>query len=572
MRLKLTVTFMILILSTSLFAQYNEKQIILNNASEMIKVRKYSLAEELYQEALTKFPNDPDVIIGLLELYIRTNNGEEGTVLLESKGKSLPKDKSMQYQITFLLIDRKLDIALNKAQEHLKLNSSESEYKAIGSLFQRYRAYSQTTAIFLVGEKLYPTKFSFDVADSYFFERNYDKALKYYLIALENKVGNVSLTNSRISSIIKESPKSILTLIDYFGSETDKIIITKDNTAIINVFIDALLSTGRKDLALPILNKYQTKDIYTKAEQFKRLKEYDISNLLYQLILEKEADLTFYYRYSFNFAQMLLESGAYPQADSLINNIISDSDQKYKKNVLFDSYLLKAQIIKRNKALTSQYETYLNKAEQYAYNNNQKQTLKAILSYHKILNQEFKEAKVILADLARFGNSDNYFFNSYLYELFQNSPLADSLATELIILAPDSDFTDKMLELKYVLKPLDQTNKKLFLDAYRNENLFLTEKADSLYQEIFKATKNEYFIIQNALMHKDNNNLQRARVLFSTSFKDEFCHDFAAMQLVILEDDNSQIAKDMARNFLTQYPNSSFAALVRQILMPNQNN
>jgi len=42
------------------------------------------------------------------------------------------------------------------------------------------------------------------------------------------------------------------------------------------------------------------------------------------------------------------------------------------------------------------------------------------------------------------------------------------------------------------------------------------------------------------------------------------------MQLIFMEDENSQLAKDMARNFLTQYPNSSFAAQVRLILMTNQ--
>lgn len=564
---------MITLLSSNLVAQYNEKQILLKNASDMIKVRKYTLAEELYQEAIVKFPDDSDVIIALLELYIKNNKGEEGTTLLRDKAKLIPKSKEIQYQITFLLMEKKYDVALTKAQAYLRSNNSPTDYKSLGSLFQRYRGNSQATELFLAGEKLYPKQFPFELADSYYFERDYEEAIKYYLISLENNIGHKSLINSRISSIIREAPNSILALIDYFGTDNDKLQITKDNLSIINVYVDALLNTGRFDIALAILNKFEAKDLYTKAEQFKRIKKYSISKTLYELTLDKEEELNNYYRYSFNFAKMLFESGAYVKADSLVNTIIgSDSDQRYKRNVMFESYLLKAELTKRNEKMSNQYEKYLDKSEEFAYNNNQKQKLKAKLSYYKILKEEFPEAKKSLEQLARFGYNDNYFFNYYLYEVFQDGAIADSLATELIIVSPESDFTLEMIELKYLLKGLEQKDKKLFLDAYRSEKLNLAEQADSLYQEVYSSSKNEYFVIKNAMMNKENNNIDRSRELLSNNFEDEFCHDFAKLQLILLEDENSQMAKDMARNFLTQYPNSSFAAEIRQILMLNQNN
>ncbi len=573
MKAKLILLITIYFLSTCLFAQYNEKQILLKNASDMTKVRKYSLAEEIYSEALTKFPNDVEVITELIEHYIRTNNSEKGTDLYKTKGDLLPKSKGTQYQITFSLLDKNYEIALAKALEYLKVNNSETEYKTFGSLFQRYRAYSEATQIFLSGDKLYTKKFSIDIAESYYYERDYDEAIKYYLSALENNVGSKSLGNSRISNIIKVSPNSILTLIDYFGTDSDKLRISKDNLSIINIYVDALLNTGRDDIAFSILEKYQSKDVYTKAEQFRRIKKYNISKKLYQLTLEKEDDLNSYYRYLFNFANMRFESGAYVEADSLIDNIILvESNKRFKANVMFESYLLKAEITHRNKNMSNQYEKLLKKAEEYANNSNQKKILKAKFSYYKILTLDFPQAKRYLDELGRLASNDNYYFNYYLYEVFQAGKSADSLATELIILAPESDFTIEMLELKYILKSLNQKDKNLFLDAYRKEKLFSIEDADSLYQEIYKSTKNEYFLIKNALINKANNNIQRSRELLSYNFNDTFCHDFAALQLVLLEDDNSQIAKDMARNFLTQYPNSSFAAQIRQILMINQNN
>ena len=562
-----------MIFCTGLLAQYDEKQILLKNAADMIKVRKYTLAEDLYQEAIDKYPDDSAVITGLLNLYVRTNNGSEGLKIVKEKAKFLEDSVEINYEITFMLIDKNNDKALSKAKDFLRTNDSPADFKNLGNLFQKYRAYNQSTDILLEGEKKYPNDFSFELADSYYFSRDYDRALNYYLIALENNIGSKNLINSRIRNIINQAPKSITGLIDYFGTDSINIQITKDNKSVINVYVDALLNTGRTNLALDILNKFEAKDIYTKAEQFKRLKEYDISRTLYELTLEKVDDLSFYYRYALNFAKMLSEASAFTDADSLINIITDEQvDQRYNRNLLFESYILKADIANRNKEMSLQYESLLKEAEKFAYNNNQKQTLKSKLSYYKLLNQEYPEAKRYLDQLARYGKNESYFFNYYLYEILQGGGIADSLATELILLGPESDNTIEMLSLKHSLKALNQTDRKLFLDAYRKEKLFLTEEADSLYSQLYDTTKNEYYIIKNALMNIKSNNFQRAQQLLSNNFTDDFSRDFAAMQLVFLEDKNSQLARDMARNFLTQYPNSSFAAQVRQILMINNNN
>ncbi len=575
MKYKLILILIFMILSTSLFAQYDEKKILLKNASDMIKVRKYTLAEELYEEALNKFPKDLDVITASLDYFVSTNKGKEGAELLQAKGDLLPVSKKIQYQITFMLIEKNYELALAKTQEYLKDNNSQSEYKSLGSLLQRYRAYPQASEIFQAGDKLYPNQFAYDIAESYYFERNFDSAIRYYLIAIENNIGNKSQSEYKIRRIITESPDSILTLIEYFGTDSDKIQIPKNNvsTSIVNAFVDALLNTGREETAFAILDKYEAKDIRTKAIQFGRLKKYHISKLLFEKTLEKKDDLNLFVNSTLDFARMMVESGTFAEADSLLNNIIEgDFNDKYKRNALFETYLLKAEIVSRNRKLSDKYEFFLEKAEDYAFTSNQKQIVKAKFSYYKILKQEYPQAKKILDELGRYGYKENYFFNYYLYETFQGGAQADSLATELIIQAPESDLTIEMLELKYILKGLSGKDKNLFLDAYRSEKLNLTEEADSLYQEIFKSTQNEYFRIRNAMLNKTNNNLMRTRELLTNTYNDRFCHDFAALQLVLLEDENSQNAKDMARNFLTQYPNSSFAAQVRQILMINQNN
>ncbi len=572
MKIKLLLILIIVFFTTSLFAKYDEKEILLKNASDMVQVRKYSLAQELYEEALTKFPGAQDVIVSYLELFIKTSKGQEGLNLLKEEGNSLSNSDKSRYEITFMLIERTFELAEEKANSYLEINPQESQYKNIGDLFQRYRAYQQAVNIYTRANELFPFKFSFELADSYYFDRNYPQALTYYLQALEHDISSKNLINSRIGSIIKQDPNSISVLMKHFGTDPEHIVITKDNKSIIDVYAQALLTTGKGDIALAILDKYQAQDIYNKAEQFKRLKEYEISSTLYDLALSKVQDTRNYYMYTFNYAKMLFESSAYSRADSLINIIIDDdSDMNNKRNVLFNTYLLKADITFRQKDLSNHYESYLQKAEKYAYNNNQKTTLKSRLSYYKILTQEYPQAKDYLDELEQYGRNSDYFFNYYLYEVFQNGSFADSLATELIIQAPESDNTSEMLNIKFLLKSLSGQDRNLFLDAYRKEKLFLLEEADSLYNQLFESSKNEYFIIKNALMNIENSNKIRAQKLLSRPFEDTFARDFASLQLVLLEDKKSKLAQNMARNFLTLYPNSSLAARVRKILLIEQN-
>ena len=570
---KKIIVLLIVLTTCLLFADYDEKKILLNNASNMIKVRKYTLADELLSEALEKYPDDTQVIMAILDLYVLTNESDKAIEILKDKSELLPQFKRYEYQITFSLIQKSYQIALDKAQSYLSKNNSSNDFSLMGALFQRYRAYTESITIYLQGEKLYPTIFSVNLADSYYFERNYDEAIRYYLIALENNIGHQNLSNSRIRNIIKDSPKSVATLVEHFGSDSSKIQITNINKSIIDVYIEALLNTDRIELALALLEKYEPKDIYTKAEQFRRLKSYEISALLYEMLLAKEENPTFIYRYTFNYASMLIENGKYTHADSLVNTIIFDESNKpAKRNIMFDSYLLKADLVYRNRKLSEGYLSYLNEADKFAFNNNQKQTLQEKISYYKILRNDLQGAVTHLANLRKYGANDAFFFNAYLLEVMQSGAEADSLATELLITAPNSDYTSEMLELKYFLKSLNPTDKNLFLDAYRNEKLFLITEADSLYQKLFISSKKEIFKLRNAMMNKKNLNELRAKQLFSDNYKDEFCRDFASLQLVLTENKNSNIAKDMARNFLTQYPGSTFAAEVRQILMINQNN
>lgn len=570
---KKIIILLFLLMTCLLFADYNEMKILLNNANSMVKARKYTLAEEFLNEALEKYPNDTQVIMKSLDLYIITNETAKAMKILEAKGELLHRTKKYEYLVTFNLIAKEYQIALDKAQEYLGTNHNHPDFLMVGSLFQRYRAYNESATIYLQGDKLYPNVFSVNLGDSYYFQRNYNEAIRHYLIALENKIGHQSLSNSRIRNIIKDSPESVVILIEHFGTDSNKIQITKENKSIINVYVEALLNTNRIKFALTILDKYEPRDIYTKAEQFKRLKNYEISALLYEIVLKKEENPSFKYRYIYNYANMLIEDGNYSYADSLVNIIIyEEEDKAAKRNLMFDSFILKSELIYRNQELSEGYLNYLNQAEKYAFNNNQKRTLQEKISYYKVLRNDFVGAQQHLKQLAKYGVNDGFLFNAFLLEVTQNGIEADSLATELLIVSPKSDYTSEMLSLKYLLKSLNPADKNLFLDAYRSEKLFHIEEADSLYQELFLSSNKEIFKIRNAMMNKNNLNELRAKQLFSDNYKDEFCRDFASLQLVLSEDKDLDMAKAMARNFLTQYPNSTFAAEVRQILMINQNN
>ncbi len=561
---KIVLIIMFLVLFSLCFGQYDEKEIIKNNIDKLIKSRQYERAKIQYKEALVTYPNDIDLIEGLIQQYIRSNDSKALTQILADKDKILPDSLSGKHRINLKLMNSQSELALSQALDYLQSYSNLSNFNDITKLFTRYRAYVESIELYKIANNKFPGKFNLNIADSYYYIKDYSQALLYYFKVIEKESRYIGIVNMRIKNMIIHDSAIIEDVIKYFGDDIDSIIIDNNNKKVFNVYLEALINGNKNDKVLSLMSKYSHKDIYVKAEQLKRDRNYDLSGQLYNLAISKVTDNNNKLSYMLKLADLYLVNKQLVKSDSLATDVINFSGKvRNKDSYLFQAYITKANIEKSKNGINTVYLDKLKLADRHANSSNSKKEVSILISKYHILHDNHKEAHKELSFLERYDVDSQILFNSFLYEFLNSSAETDSLLTELVISFPSSQETLEALTIKFYTKELTPQNNKLFQDAYRYKALKNITKADSLYQSLYEASSNEIFIIMNAEMNKNNMLLDRALVLYSNNFQDEFCRDYAELQIVNNSSRDREEVKTLARNFLTKYPNSSFAPGVR---------
>ena len=555
----------VLLISLNLHGQYNEKKILLDNADKMMKIRKYELARGYYKEALAKFPQDQTVIVKMLELHVKTSQSKSGEKLLAKSKAHLTDSQFTTYSVTFSLMEHFSDRAFETASKYLGKDAKLFDYLTMANLFQKYRSYDEAIEIFLDGEDKFPQKFTYKLAEVYYQSKQFKKAVHYFLKTLTDEKKRASMVRLRVRNIVNQHPKAVGYIEDYIDVDYDKLQINDTNMAIYEIFVDALLDIGDVKKATLLLEQFPLKTILAKGDQYKRLKLYDITIEIYKLALTKEQKFSSKENLTLKLAEVAILVGKYTFSDSLLINVIDGA--KGNKRTLFQSYLLKADILRKTNNLSSEYLKALEMAESFSYNNRSKSDILSEISYFYILNKDLKKGEKNLKRLKRYGVTDETIYVEYLLALTTNSTaIVDSLSMELIVAYPGSERTKDMLEYKYLIRELNPKQQVIAFDAFREERLFNLNSADSLYTILAKETENNFFLIKSGDMYRRNLKLNRAKEIYSRNYQDEFCRDYAAMQLVLMEEDNKELKLAMARNFLISYPKSTFASTLRLLL------
>ena len=66
----------------SLFAQYSERDILTQQAFQLLGQRKFAEAEQIFLQILDKYPNDSNSVIQLLNIYFQTSQLDKAENLL----------------------------------------------------------------------------------------------------------------------------------------------------------------------------------------------------------------------------------------------------------------------------------------------------------------------------------------------------------------------------------------------------------------------------------------------------------------------------------------------------------
>lgn len=119
MKRLLLLMFALLVL-IPLAGQYNEREILSQQAYQMISQRQFAEAERLFLQVLEKFPDDANSVFQLLNIYNQTSQLDKAENLLRQYRRILPANQATEQEILLLVMQGKPDAAWEAA----KLTSS----------------------------------------------------------------------------------------------------------------------------------------------------------------------------------------------------------------------------------------------------------------------------------------------------------------------------------------------------------------------------------------------------------------------------------------------------------------
>ncbi|HRX76424.1 MAG TPA: tetratricopeptide repeat protein, partial [Candidatus Cloacimonadota bacterium] len=233
---KIFLCVLALAMVLSLFSQYDEKQILSQQANQMMVQRQYNQAETIFLQILEKYPNDLNTILQLMQIYLNLNNGEKAENLLNQYQRMLPQTTYSEQRIQLLLMQGKMDEARAETDAYLSLHTTDaSKYRLIANYYERRNFYDLAIELYeRARAKIDRNLFSLEIANAAMQAQNPPKALREYLLYMSS----ASNVNHYVKNQIKTIVLADSTLISEIATASQNY-----NTPIMNeLYANALVS------------------------------------------------------------------------------------------------------------------------------------------------------------------------------------------------------------------------------------------------------------------------------------------------------------------------------------------
>ncbi|MGC9362199.1 MAG: tetratricopeptide repeat protein, partial [Candidatus Syntrophosphaera sp.] len=138
-----------LIVASLALGQYDEKNILTQQAYQLMAQRKYAEAEKMFEQILQKFPNDANSVMQLLNIYFQTSQLEKAEDLLKTRRRILPEKQAAEQEILLRIMQGNQNEAWRLSQAHLqRQNHGEGTYRLLAAYFERRGFYDQVLQLY----------------------------------------------------------------------------------------------------------------------------------------------------------------------------------------------------------------------------------------------------------------------------------------------------------------------------------------------------------------------------------------------------------------------------------------
>jgi len=562
-RFLLPLAFLLVLIP--LWGQYNERDILNQQAYQMLGQRQFAEAEKIFLQVLEKYPDDANSVLQLLNIYFQTSQLDKAENLLRQHRRILPANQATEQEILLLVMQGRPDDAWNLGQTQLsRMNHSESTYRLLASYFERRGFYDHVLRLYeeARARRGNPDLFRLEIANAALNYRRFEQALREYLSFLEKNPSNIFFVNNQCKTILREDPELIATIGEFAE--------TSANPIIKELYANALLSQNRAPEALEVYKNLPPERLLSFAEQQYAALNDEVALPAFEHLAGISTETLERNDYRLRQAFIHFRSGRHVETDSLLRAVIADSLMLERKNYQRRGVNLNARKLMAENSLaltksTATAKTWYEEARRFCGSAYDRQNIDLALVRLLAIDQDFETALAILNGVNEPKHLETRDYLRFSVELLRgNTDVADSLMNEYVIRWPGGVYVnDAIYQMMFVL---ELSGKDLDSFHLANRMMLLGDPAavDTL-AAVFASTDDEELLIlavEWAILLAEPD---KALNLLEHDWQDPVSAEYAALLRLKLSKAEDE-AQRFARDFLTANPGSIFAPKFRMSL------
>lgn len=558
------LTLLLLLLILPLVAQYDERQILVQQANQHLIRREYQQAETVYLQILEKYPDDLNSILQLMQIYLNLSASDKAEALLNKYQRTMDANIYTEQRIQLYILQGKLPQAYQMTEAYLQLHGqNQNKYRLLASFYERRGHYEYSVQVYQKARiELDATLFMMEIANANMQLQRYPAALKEYLDFMANSQNANMFVKNQIKSIVQQD-SSLIAIIKQAATSSESDII-------LELFASALLAVNQDQQAMEVYKRLPDTYMRNFAKDQLKQQNYGLARAANRHLAQTSTQPLQRLGHRFEIAQIFYQEALYDSCATALDELLDDpfwrlSPINKRNNLNVSIYRLKADNDLARGVDLDLVRQLLMDTKQYTSQALVNQELDLDLARLSILSFDYQAAALALQRVQvpqLLEKRDYLYFLSAFMQV--QSTHADSLMHEYMLKHPGGDFANDIIYLNMLSIGLDDAQKITFAQSIRELQLFKAAGIDSL-KILFDQTGDEELLllaIEWAIGLDDN---QRAASLLEHDFTDELAAEYAKyLGLALISDREAEI--DLAKEFLKSKPNSIFSPRFRQVI------
>ncbi len=550
-------------------AQYNEQQILTQQAYQLLARRQFNEAEQAFLQILTRFPNDSNSVLQLMQIYLQTSQLTKAETLLNEQRRILSPNLYTEQSILLTIHQGRAPEALSMAQNYLEqLGHDQAKYRQLASFFEQRSFYEQSLILYQAARDHFANQdlFTLESANAALNFRRLDLALSKYLQWLKLNPNNLYFVNNQVKTILQEDSG----LIEQIGTEASN----NQLPALWELYAGALQSLNRNLEALEAFKHLPEARMQRFTEELIAAGNYDIALLSLAHLKDSASSVIARADYVLKMSQVLFSQGDIEASTAVLDSLLAepelDSPQfRNGSRVNYQARKLLAELQINKAVQMDSVFTTLESMRRYARGAGEQSEASLQIAKLHLMNSGYESAERALDQVL-----DNQQFHTREYYRILSSMLrleidvADSLLNEMIIAYPSSPWINDLIGFMMIVLSIPEDSQASFMRAFQAYNL-RQEGAIALLLEVYGQTSDEEILILASEWAAGLGKREEAIAILNHEFTDPISAEYAGVLRLNYTQDIEAKSR-VAREFLSENPTSVFSPGFRAILSRGQ--